>query len=210
MSDILVNNKTGETRWPASFNSLLAFSGVSIQKTTVRPVAAGNYTLHRPVPVVRPDADIVEEVMPELIDGVWQQRWSGRSYTEDERASLIESACDSVDLAADAVRRRFVSPGTLIDQEYKEAYNQAKAWLDSGADPAAVPQSVLDEAAVRGLSNQAAAQLVVDTGDQWAVLLMTIRKLRNQGKAAVASVPAADARAIAQEWISRLNEIGGV
>ena len=210
MSDILVNNQTGETRWPASFGSLLVFSGVSLQKTSDRPVTAGVYTLHRPAQTAKPVGDVVVEVAPVQVDGVWTQQWEVRSYTSDERAGLIKSACDSIDLAADAARRRFVSPGDLIDQEYKEAYNQAKSWLDSGADIAAVPVSVLDEAAVRDLSPVAAAEYVVATGDQWAVLLMSIRKLRNQGKAAVNAAAGSDVLAVAQQWVDQLNAIGVV
>ena len=122
--------------------------------------------------------------------------------------NLKAQCCESIDLAADAARQRFVSPGSLIDQEYKEAYNQAKAWLDSGSDPAAVPQSVADEAEVRGLNNADAAQLVVHTGDQWAVLLMQIRKMRNQGKAAINSAAVdSDVSSITQVWINSLAQI---
>lgn len=122
--------------------------------------------------------------------------------------NLKAQCCESIDQAADAARQRFVSPGSLIDQEYKEAYNQAKAWLDSGSDPAAVPQSVADEAEVRGLNNADAAQLVVDTGDRWAALLMEIRAMRNRGKAAVNAVADdSDLLSVAQVWIDELVSI---
>jgi len=121
---------------------------------------------------------------------------------------LKKQACDSIDLAADDARQRFVSPGSLIDQEYKEAYGQAKAWLDSGADQYTAPQSVINEAQVRRMSNIDAAQFVVRTGDNWAELLMQIRKVRNQAKAAINSAANdADFSSIAQNWIDNLAQI---
>lgn len=36
-----------------------------------------------------PAADVVTEIEPALVDGVWTQQWSGRSYTPEERKALV-------------------------------------------------------------------------------------------------------------------------
>jgi hypothetical protein len=134
MSDILVNNKTGGTRWPASFGSLRAFSGVSIGNTNERPVTAGDYTLHRPVAVERPVGDVVTEICPVLVDGAWTQKWEARAYNADEIARLIEEAKQEVtDQRNEKINAGVMFDGVLYqsDPDSREnvngAYSRANA-----------------------------------------------------------------------------------
>lgn len=140
MSDILVNNKTGDTRWPASLGSLRAFSGVSIRNTNERPVTAGDYTLYRPVSAGRPDGDVVTEVQPVLMDGVWTQVWSSRPYNDDEMARFIEEGRAKINKQRDEK----ISDGVMFnsvlfqsDPDSREnvngAYSRANAAKAKGA-----------------------------------------------------------------------------
>lgn len=40
-------------------------------------------------PTEKPQADVVTETVPTLVDGVWTQTWDSRSYTEEELSELL-------------------------------------------------------------------------------------------------------------------------
>jgi len=128
MSDLLVDNETGEVRWPASFNSLLAFSGISMSRTDMRPITAGNFTLHRPLRTEQPVGDKVREVRPVLIDGVWTQAWEARDYTIDELQRLKSEAKSDIDRQAEQQRMRYMTPGEGKATVYQEKIKEAAAY----------------------------------------------------------------------------------
>ena len=96
-----------------------------------------------------------------------------------------EKAKRWIDQKAGEARQRFPSPGNLVEMEYKIAEAEALAFQDAGYPSDAVPQSVQDWATVKGWSAQQAAVDIIVTAGLWNGVLLLIRRLRLQGKAAV-------------------------
>lgn len=114
----------------------------------------------------------------------------------------------SIDTAAGRARASFVSPGTLVEQEYHLAKQEASDWLANGKDETAIPSSVADHMAMFDVGAEASAQEIVATAELWEQALATIRSARLGGKAAVRgaeTIEAADAAA--QVAIANLNAI---
>lgn len=128
-------------------------------------------------------------------------------------ASVVISAVhadlgNGIDTAAGTARAAFVSPGTLVEQEYHLAKSEAQAWLENGKDESAIPASVADHIAMTGQSAEAAAQEIVDTALAWEQALATIRSARLIGKTAVRNAETIEAaEQAAQEAIASLNAI---
>lgn len=119
------------------------------------------------------------------------------------------SSCYGIDIAADLARRRFVSPGDLIEKEYEVALQQAKDWLAAGM-PDPVPSAVQSGVAASNstLTAEQAARQIVDMAAAWEGVLMATREIRLTGKAAVnAAADDADFDAVAQPFLDQLEAI---
>lgn len=195
MSDILINNKTGETRWPASFNSLLNFSGVSMQKTSVRPVTAGDYTLYTPVKTTRPAGDVVREIKPILTDGIWTQQWSSRGFTADELKSLRDEAKRDIDRQAEAQRMKYMTPGEGKATVYQEKIKEAAQYRLDGIPEAAVypagADNLIDGNALKDIVSERytllASTIGID-GQNLEEVVQVVEAMKSQWKAIAANI----------------------
>lgn len=113
-----------------------------------------------------------------------------------------------IDSAAGQARAAFVSPGTLVEQEYHLAKQEASDWLANGKDETAIPSSVADHMSMFDVGAEAAAQEIVTTAEQWEQALATIRSARLGGKAAVRSAETIEAaEQAAKAAVAELNAI---
>lgn len=114
----------------------------------------------------------------------------------------------SIDTAAGRARAAFVSPGTLVEQEYHLSKQEASDWLANGKDETAIPSSVADHMVMFDVGAEAAAQEIVATAEQWEQALATIRSARLRGKAAVSNAETIEAAELAAKAaIDALNAI---
>jgi len=112
----------------------------------------------------------------------------------------------AVDTAAGNARARYVSAGQLIEEEYRLALQQTQQWRAAGNPPNSVPQAIQDWATATGITAEEAAVSIEQTAAAWETVLLTIRKLRLDGKVAVDNAADdADLAAIAQPYIDQLN-----
>lgn len=122
-------------------------------------------------------------------------------------ASGCKGARDAIDMAAGEARQAFVSPGALVDQEYRDAQAQAQAYMDAGYT-GTVPPMVQSWADASCMTAQQAADDMLSTALQWTQAMQSIRAVRLAGKAAVDAAPAgADYMAVAQPYIDQLAAI---
>lgn len=128
---------------------------------------------------------------------------------EAPKKSVAERVADAkraVDVAAGDARARFISPGMLIDAEYVQAEEGARAFADAGYT-GAVPSSVQSWADATGMTTQEAADDILATAQRWRDLLDQIRAVRLSGKAAIEAAAEADLQATAQTFIDQLKAI---
>lgn len=92
---------------------------------------------------------------------------------------------DDIDTAAGNARAAFVSPGSYIDQEYLLAKQEALTWVEQGKDESDVPSSVADHMAMFDVGAKEAANVIIETAEQWEQALTLVRRARLAGKAAV-------------------------
>ena len=92
---------------------------------------------------------------------------------------------DQIDEAAGEVRRRFISPGLLIDEEYRQAVASVQRWraLDSPSD--AVPVEISTGAAYSDITDEQSAQEIEQSDLLLMVGLQAVRAMRLTGKRAV-------------------------
>lgn len=113
-----------------------------------------------------------------------------------------------IDNAAGNARAAFVSPGSLVEQEYHLAKQEASDWLANGKDESAIPSSVQDHMDMFDVGAETAANEIVTTAAQWEQALATIRRARLGGKTAVRSAETIEAaEQAAQAAIAQLNAI---
>ena len=116
-----------------------------------------------------------------------------------------------IDIAAGAARQRFVSVGQLIDMEYKLAEQQTKDWRAAGSPTGDVPQAISDWAVAAGMTNEQAATDIEVTAESWALVLIAVRKIRLEGKAAIDAATdqgtADDMSNVAQPFIDQLDAL---
>lgn len=113
-----------------------------------------------------------------------------------------------IDTTAGTARAAFVSPGSLVEQEYHLAKQEASDWLANGKDESAIPSSVQDHMDMFGVGAETAANEIVTTAAQWEQALATIRRARLGGKTAVRSAETIEAaEQAAQAAIAQLNGI---
>lgn len=115
---------------------------------------------------------------------------------------------DSIDTKAGVVRAAYVSEGALIEEEYRLALQQAKDWRALGSPAGAVPLSVSDWAVASGMTNEQAAADIEQTSTYWDGVLLSVRKCRLDGKAAVDNAGVNDdLEAIAQTCLDQLEQL---
>ncbi|WP_162628802.1 hypothetical protein [Marinobacter bohaiensis] len=136
--------------------------------------------------------------------------WDGEVFSppappEPRSRELLKA---DIDRAAGRARARFVSPGDLVEQEYREAERAAQQWQDAGEPSDAVPSEVQVWADAAGMSASAAAQDIIQTGHSWRGVLSQVRSIRLQGKAAVDAAADSDAEAVAQGHVDQLDALG--
>lgn len=147
-------------------------------------------------------------------NGVRYSNWSVRSLIgEGIPVEVVISALHGdlgkkIDAAAGKARASFVSPGSLVEQEYQLAKQEASDWLASGKDESAIPSSVQDHMDMFDVGAETAANEIVTTAAQWEHALATIRRARLGGKTAVRSAETIEAaEQAAQDAIAALNAI---
>lgn len=149
-------------------------------------------------------------------------RHNGRAYANHDLDAAIKTGVPmativaavhsqffaDIDTAAGTARQSFVSPGTLVEQEYHLAKQEASDWLANGKDETTIPSSVADHMSMFDVGAEAAAQEIVATAELWEQALATIRSARLGGKAAVRSAETIEAaEQAAQTAIAELNAI---
>lgn len=154
--------------------------------------------------------EITDQKYRELLDG----QAAGKIIRSDETGYpiLVETPARSdaelqsdIDRAAGAARERFVSPGYLMDQEYKRAEEAARIFKSAGYPSSDVPSAVSSWAAAKGWTPQAAADDIIAQADYWYGAIDQIREIRLAGKAAVQAGTADQREATAQQYIDQLN-----
>lgn len=108
----------------------------------------------------------------------------GNPLLEEAPPASKDHVKNLIDFAAGKARLRFVSSGELVEQEYRLALHKSVEWIASGMS-GTPHESISDWAVVAGLTNEEAAQSIIDTSEQYEQLLTLIRRIRLEGKAAV-------------------------
>jgi len=120
--------------------------------------------------------------------------------------SIVDLLID-IDRAAGEARDRFVSPGHLVDQEYKYAESKAREFKAAGYPGDAVPRAVSSWAQAKGWTAQQAADDIIATAGYWYDTIDEIRELRLAGKEATRNASEADRQSTAQAYIDQLNAL---
>ena len=92
---------------------------------------------------------------------------------------------DQIDEAAGEVRRRFISPGFLIDEEYRQAVVAVRRWRDAGSPADAVPAEISTGAAYSDITDEQSAQEIEQSNLMLMAGLQAVRAMRLTGKRAV-------------------------
>lgn len=121
---------------------------------------------------------------------------------DGRRAAL----CAGVDLAAEAFRGQFLTPGAGQAMTYQRKEAEARAWSED-ADPASFPFLAL-EASATGATIADVAASVIAAADQWALIGAAIEGARLGAKKAIndpdASLEQIEAAAVI-DWASLLS-----
>lgn len=117
------------------------------------------------------------------------------------------TAFDRIDCAAGRARSRYVSPGALVDQEYREAERAVESWRDAGSPAGDVPDEIASGADYAGVDNETAAQQIEAAAKAYREGIAKIRRLRLNGKAAVAAAEGEGIEAAADRAITALNAV---
>lgn len=169
----------------------------SLAEHGVFPVVA----VDRPLPDIATD---VEEGPPELVDGVWTERWlvtnAQPAAIAHRLATMRAAAVAEVNQGAGAFRQRFITdiPGQQATYLGKE--QEALAWTEQ-SDPAAFPY-LFNEATESGVAMADIVTLVLATAAQWRALDAKIEgKRRGAAVAIAAAATAAEITEAAQvDW----------
>ncbi|WP_299307801.1 hypothetical protein [uncultured Croceicoccus sp.] len=108
--------RTRDRRFPCTLADLRAeFPSDSFPREPSEAMLAkrGYAIVH---PTTRPDGDVVEEAAaPELVSGRWQQAWTARDFSDEERAQMAEQARANFEAALIAERERRLAAGFDYD-----------------------------------------------------------------------------------------------
>lgn len=140
---------------------------------------------------------------------------NGSPYLAEKALPVLNMRRDNaktlIDTAAGNARQRFVSVGQLIDMEYKLAEQQTKEWRAAGSPAGDVPLAISDWAVAAGMTNEQAATDIEVTAESWALVLIAVRKIRLEGKAAIDAATdqgtADDMSNVAQPFIDQLDAL---
>ena len=134
-----------------------------------------------------------------------------RTYPVVDMPNLVEKESqqrenwkDQIDLAAGEARA-FFAPYKLIDEEYSRTYNLTEKWLLDTNEP--TPSVVTSWATASGMTDALAAANIIETGDQYNAFLDTVRDLRLNGKASVASIDGSLIKETGQSVIESINAL---
>lgn len=123
-------------------------------------------------------------------------------------AARCDAACSAIDVAAGEARRRFISPGWLVEEEYHQALAAVEAWRAAGSPLDAVPVEVQTGADYEDLDAESAAQSIEQTAAAWREALSVIREARLNGKRAVREADALTLRSVLDETLGLLASMG--
>lgn len=127
--------------------------------------------------------------------------------TADRRAN----AKRAIDQEAGNARARFVSAGQFQAEEYLQAEQSARAWVDAGRPEGSVPGDVQAWADVSGMTASESADDILATAQSWRATITTIRQIRLAGKAAVDAAEdqgsAGDMASVAAPYVQQLKDI---
>lgn len=127
----------------------------------------------------------VIEGAPVLADGKWTQRW----IVQDIPADILEKRL--VSAKADAIKKIYADVDNIYNAaqgsravEYKFAEDEATDYIRSGFR-LPVPACVSEWATLKEVTNEIAAQSIVDTATAWKRDVMLIRTTRHTRKAEI-------------------------
>lgn len=88
-----------------------------------------------------------------------------------------------INMSVDQLRASHVSQGQFMSDEYRIAFDEAKAWLADQSKP--VPLSISSWAEAAKLSNEDAANSIVETGDKFKRIISQTRAIRLTSRAKI-------------------------
>lgn len=106
-----------------------------------------------------------------------------------------------IDRICDNKRQTFVSPGSLVTEEHRRAYDEAVRYKVEGG---AVPAAIQTWATIKGWTPAQAADDIITTRNAWMTALDQIRDVRLTAKAAIdaATTPEAIKAVVAQVQVA--------
>lgn len=120
-----------------------------------------------------------------------------------------EAAMDGIDTAAGDARMRFVSPGWLVEEEYRQAFEAVREWRAAGSPMDDVPSEIQTAADYEELDIEGAATSIEQTAAAWRDMLATIRDLRLNGKRMVMESTAETLRQVEGQYLGLLAGVSG-
>jgi len=116
-------------------------------------------------------------------------------------------ALDRIDDAAGEARARFITTAPGQESVYQLKREHALAYAAAGYT-GDVPAMVAAEAAAQGITEEAAADFILATAEQWIAVAAQVEQLRQAGKTAVrAAGTAAEIETIVSDTLDGLNAI---
>jgi len=110
-------------------------------------------------------------------------------------ADIKAAALAAIDAAAGTARSRHITVAPGQEATYQAKVAEAESYIAAGRPADATPYSILSaEAAVRGISVSAMADMVIAMRDQWTAMAAQIEAQRIKGKLAVDAAAASDDR----------------
>ena len=147
-------------------------------------------------------ADDADTAVPGVLRDIPAEDWE--VITERRKSQAL----DDIDTLAGEARRRFVSPGWLVEEEYRQAFDAVRSWRDAGSPLDDVPSEIQTAADYEELDAEAAAQSIEQTAGEWRAMLAAIRELRLNGKRMVMDSTAETLRRVEAEYQGLLAGVG--
>jgi len=140
--------------------------------------------------------------VPGVIREIPAEEWS--AITEARK----EAAMNGIDTAAGDARMRFASPGWLVEEEYRQAFEAVRAWREAGSPIDDVPSEIQTAADYEELDIEGAATSIEQTAAAWRDMLAAIRDLRLNGKRMVMESTAETLRQVEGQYLGLLAVVG--
>jgi len=152
------------------------------------------------VPATPPDVtadQVLVELAPALVDGVWTQQWSIAALNPVDAQNHRQAMAAGIDAACAAITGRFLP----FMREYEAREAQAQAYKDAGYT-GAVPARVAEFATPAGMAPAAATDLILSQANglraaEAALSGLRMRKYEVLGAASQAAAVAAHAQIMA-------------